>query len=110
MRQIAGSLAAGVDKSTWIITTYLVASASSFPISGWLAAVIGRKRYYMICVALFTLASLLCGFAGNLTILILFRILQGLGGGGMAPSEQAIIADTFRRHNARQRSRFMVWR
>ena len=95
LRQIAGSLAAGVDESTWIITTYLVASAVIIPISGWLAAVIGRKRYYMICVALFTLASLLCGFAGNLTILILFRILQGLGGGGMAPSEQAIIADTF---------------
>jgi DHA2 family multidrug resistance protein len=95
LRQIAGSLAAGVDESTWIVTTYLVASAVIIPISGWLSAVIGRKRYYMICVALFTLASLLCGLAGNLTILIVFRVLQGLGGGGMAPSEQAIIADTF---------------
>ena len=95
LRQIAGSLAAGVDESTWIVTTYLVASAIIIPISGWLSAVVGRKRYYMICVALFTVASLLCGLAGNLSILIVFRVLQGLGGGGMAPSEQAIIADSF---------------
>jgi DHA2 family multidrug resistance protein len=95
LRQIAGSLAAGVDESTWIVTTYLVASAIIIPISGWLSAVVGRKRYYMICVALFTFASLLCGLAGNLSILIVFRVLQGLGGGGMAPSEQAIIADSF---------------
>ena len=95
LRQIAGSLAAGVDESTWVITTYLVASAIIIPISGWLSAVVGRKRYYMICVALFTVASLLCGLAGNLSILIVFRVLQGLGGGGMAPSEQAILADTF---------------
>ncbi len=95
LRQIAGSLAAGVDESTWVITTYLVASAIIIPISGWLSEVIGRKRYYMMCVALFTIASLLCGLATNLPMLIVFRVLQGLGGGGMAPSEQAIIADTF---------------
>jgi DHA2 family multidrug resistance protein len=95
LRQIAGSLAAGVDESTWIVTTYLVASAVIIPISGWLSAVVGRKRYYMICVALFTIASFLCGIAGNLPMLIFFRVLQGLGGGGMAPSEQAIIADSF---------------
>jgi DHA2 family multidrug resistance protein len=95
LRQIAGSLAAGLDESTWIITTYLVANAVILPVSGWLADVIGRKRFYMLCVALFTVASLLCGLAPNLTSLILARILQGIGGGGMAPSEQAILADTF---------------
>jgi DHA2 family multidrug resistance protein len=95
LRQIAGSLAASAEESTWVITTYLVASAIIIPVSGWLSDVIGRKRYYMICVALFTIASLLCGIAPNLPVLIFFRIMQGLGGGGMAPSEQAIIADTF---------------
>lgn len=95
LRHIAGSLAAGVDESTWILTTYLIASAVIVPISGWLMGVIGRKRFYMLCVALFTLSSLLCGLAPSLPILIFFRILQGLGGGGMVPSEQAILADTF---------------
>ena len=95
LRYIAGSLAAGVDEATWVITTYLVANAVIIPISGWLSNVIGRKRYYMICVAIFTGASFLCGLAPNLGTLIFFRILQGLGGGGMAPSEQAILADSF---------------
>ena len=95
LRHIAGSLAAGVDESTWVITTYLVANAIVIPISGWLANVVGRKRFYMLCVAVFTLASLLCGLAQSLPTLIFFRILQGLGGGGMAPSEQSILADTF---------------
>ncbi|PWT93136.1 MAG: EmrB/QacA family drug resistance transporter [Proteobacteria bacterium] len=95
LRQIAGSLAAGVDESTWVITTYLVANAVIIPISGWLASVIGRKRFYMSCVAVFTVSSLLCGLSTSLPMLIFFRILQGLGGGGMAPSEQAILADTF---------------
>jgi DHA2 family multidrug resistance protein len=95
LRNIAGDLAAGVDEAAWIITTYLVANAVIIPVSGWLASVIGRKRYYMLCVATFTVASLLCGLAWNLQSLIVFRILQGLGGGGMAPSEQSILADTF---------------
>jgi DHA2 family multidrug resistance protein len=95
LRHIAGSLAAGVDESTWVITTYLVANAVVLPVSGWLASVLGRKRFYMLCVALFTVSSLLCGLATSLPMLIVFRILQGLGGGGMAPSEQAILADTF---------------
>lgn len=94
--QIAGSLAASQEEATWVITTYLVANAIIVPVSGWLASVIGRKRYYMICVGVFTAASLLCGLAWNLQSLIVFRVLQGLGGGGMAPSEQAILADTFR--------------
>jgi DHA2 family multidrug resistance protein len=95
LQQIAGDLGAGIDEATWIITTYLVANAVIIPVSGWLTGVLGRKRYYMICVATFTLSSLLCGLAWNLQSLIFFRILQGLGGGGMAPSEQAILADTF---------------
>ena len=95
LRHIAGGLAVGIDESTYIITSYLVANAIVLSISGWLATVIGRKRFYMICVGTFTLASLLCGFAWNLEALVLFRILQGLGGGGMATSEQAILADSF---------------
>jgi MFS transporter, DHA2 family, multidrug resistance protein len=95
LRYIAGSLAASVDESTWVVTTYLIANAVVLPASGWLSNVIGRKRFYMICVALFTVSSLLCGLAPSLSALIFFRILQGLGGGGMPTSEQAILADTF---------------
>jgi DHA2 family multidrug resistance protein len=95
LRYIAGSLAVSVDESTWIVTTYLIANAVILPVSGWLSNMIGRKRFYMICVAVFTVASLLCGLASSLTALIVFRILQGLGGGGMPTSEQAMLADTF---------------
>ena len=95
LRYIAGSLAVSVDESTWVVTTYLIANAVVLPVSGWLSNVIGRKRFYMICVALFTVASLLCGLASSLSALIVFRILQGLGGGGMPTSEQAMLADTF---------------
>ena len=92
---IAGGLSASQDESTWVLTSYLVSNAIVLPISGWLSDTIGRKRFYMICVALFTISSFLCGFALNLGMLIFFRILQGIGGGGLAPSEQAILADTF---------------
>ena len=95
LRYIAGSLAASVDESTWVVTTYLIANAVVLPASGWLSNVVGRKRFYMICVAVFTLSSLFCGLAPSLGALIFFRILQGLGGGGMPTSEQAILADTF---------------
>jgi DHA2 family multidrug resistance protein len=95
LRYIAGGLAVGIDESTYVITSYLVANAIVLSISGWLSSVIGRKRFYMICVATFTVASLLCGFAWSLQSLVMFRILQGLGGGGMATSEQAILADSF---------------
>ena len=95
LRYIAGSLAISVDESTWVVTTYLIANAVVLPISGWLSNVIGRKRFYMLCVAVFTFASLLCGLAGSLSALLLFRILQGIGGGGMPTSEQAMLADTF---------------
>jgi DHA2 family multidrug resistance protein len=92
---IAGSLGASQDEATWVLTSYLVASAVILPISGWLSNRFGRKRFYMTCVTMFTLCSLLCGLAPTLPFLILARILQGLGGGGLAPSEQAILADTF---------------
>src|SRR4051794_25314101 len=95
LRHIAGGLAVGIDESTYVITSYLVANAIVLAISGWLSTVIGRKRFYMICVATFAVASLLCGFAWSLESLVLFRIIQGLGGGGMATSEQAILADSF---------------
>jgi len=92
---IAGNLAAGVDESTWILTSYLVSNAVVLPVSGWISGRVGRKRFYMSCVALFTISSLLCGFAPSLGWLVFFRVLQGAGGGGLQPSEQAILADTF---------------
>jgi DHA2 family multidrug resistance protein len=92
---IAGTLGTSYDESTWILTSYLVANAVILPISGWLSDVIGRKRFYMLSVGVFTVASLMCGLAPNLTLLVAFRIFQGLGGGGMAPSEQAMLADSF---------------
>jgi DHA2 family multidrug resistance protein len=95
LRHIAGGLAVGIDESTYVITSYLVANAIVLSISGWLSTVIGRKQFYMICVATFAVASLLCGLAWSLQSLVFFRIIQGLGGGGMATSEQAILADSF---------------
>jgi MFS transporter, DHA2 family, multidrug resistance protein len=92
---IAGSLSAGQDESTWVLTSYLVSNAIVLPISAWASDRIGRKRFYMSCVLLFTLSSLLCGLSTTLPMLIFFRILQGAGGGGLGPSEQAILADTF---------------
>jgi len=92
---IAGTLGATSDESTWVQTSYLVANAIILPMSGWLSTRIGRKRFYMACVVLFTLSSMLCGLATSLPMLIAFRVMQGLGGGGLGPSEQAILADTF---------------
>ena len=92
---IAGGLAASQDESSWVLTSYLVSNAIVLPLSGWLSSVFGRKRFYMSCVALFTLSSFLCGIAPSLPLLIVFRVLQGVGGGGLQPSEQAILADTF---------------
>src|SRR5439155_3627441 len=92
---IAGSLSAGQDESTWVLTSYLVANAIILPMSGWLSSILGRKRFYMLCVATFTTASVLCGLATSLPMLIGFRILQGLSGGGLQPTEQSILADTF---------------
>jgi DHA2 family multidrug resistance protein len=92
---IAGSLSAGQDESTWVLTSYLVSNAIVLPLSGWLSSIMGRKNFYMSCVALFTISSFLCGLAPNLATLIFFRVLQGVGGGGLQPTEQAILADTF---------------
>src|SRR3546814_680086 len=92
---IAGGLSITSDQATWVLTSYLVANAVVIPISGWLSDAIGRKRYFMISIALFTISSLLCGLAPNLTTLVLARVFQGIGGGGLAPVEQSILADTF---------------
>lgn len=92
---IAGGLAVSYDESTWVLTSYLVSNAVVLPLSAWLSRVFGRKRYYMLCVVLFTFSSLLCGLAPSLGLLIFFRVLQGIGGGGLAPVEQAILVDTF---------------
>ena len=92
---IAGNLSASEDEATWVLTSYLVSNAIVLPLSAWLSEIFGRKRFYMTCVAFFTASSFLCGFAPNLGMLVFFRVLQGLGGGGLQPSEQAILADTF---------------
>src|SRR6266705_2016872 len=92
---IAVGLATSYDESTWVLTSYLVANAVVLPLSAWLSRVFGRKNYYMSCVALFSLSSLMCGLAPSLGLLIFFRVLQGIAGGGLAPVEQAILVDTF---------------
>jgi MFS transporter, DHA2 family, multidrug resistance protein len=92
---MAGNLGASNDESTWVLTSYLVSNAIVLPISGWLATRFGRKRFFLLCIFLFTVSSLLCGAAPTLGTLILFRVLQGAGGGGLQPMAQAILADTF---------------
>jgi DHA2 family multidrug resistance protein len=92
---IAGGLGATQDEATWVLTAYLVANAVILPAGAYMTTFIGRKKFYMICVALFGISSALCGIAPTLPILVFCRILQGIGGGGLAPSEQALLADTF---------------
>ncbi len=92
---MAGNLGASNDQSTWVLTSYLVSNAIVLPISGWLAGAIGRKRFFTICLFIFTVSSLLCGIAPSLGLLLFFRVLQGAGGGGLQPMAQAILADTF---------------
>ena len=92
---IAGGLGRSYDEVTWILTTYLVANAVVLPMSAWLSRVFGRKNYYMACVALFTITSFFCGIAPSLGVMLFARVLQGIGGGGLAPVEQAILVDTF---------------
>ncbi|HKF48664.1 MAG TPA: DHA2 family efflux MFS transporter permease subunit [Terracidiphilus sp.] len=92
---IAGSLGASEDEATWVLTSYLVANAIILPASAYFTTFIGRKRFYMMCVVLFGVSSMMCGLAPSLPLLIFFRVLQGMGGGGLQPSEQAILADTF---------------
>jgi MFS transporter, DHA2 family, multidrug resistance protein len=92
---IAGNLGASYDDSTWVLTSYLAANAIVLPISGWLAELIGRKRYFLLSLVVFTISSLLCGLAPSLPMLLLFRALQGVGGGGLQPMAQAILNDSF---------------
>ncbi len=94
---IAGSLSAGIDESTWVLTSYLVANAIVLPLTGWFSRIFGRKRFYMACVLIFVLSSLLCGLAPSLPLLVFFRILQGAGGGGLQPVSQAILVESFPR-------------
>lgn len=91
---LAGDLGASNDESTWVLTSYLVSNAVVLPISGWLANAFGRKRFFMLCILMFTITSLLCGIAPSLAALVFFRIIQGAGGGGLQPMAQAILADT----------------
>ena len=95
LEYIAGGLAISNDEATWVLTSYLVANAIIIPISGWLSDTIGRKRYFQISIALFTISSLVCGLAPNLSVLVMARVFQGIGGGGLAPVEQSMLADTF---------------
>src|SRR6266481_2006099 len=92
---IAGNLGASNDESTWVLTSYLVSNAVVLPISGFLVGWLGRKRFFLTCIVLFTASSFMCGIAPNLGLLLLFRVLQGAFGGGLQPMTQAILGDTF---------------
>src|SRR3984957_21296987 len=92
---IAGNLGASNEESTWVLTSYLVSNAIVLPTSGWLVGFLGRKRFFLICIVFFTASSLLCGVAPSLGLLLLFRVLQGVFGGGLQPMAQAILGDTF---------------
>src|SRR5215475_6282657 len=94
-RYIAGGLSAAVNDSEWVITSYLAANAFILPITGWLSAHFGRRNYFLLSIAVFTLASGLCGMASSLTQLIVFRVVQGLAGGGLQPSSQGVLLDAF---------------
>lgn len=94
---IAGSLSAGVDESTWVLTSYLVSNAIVLPLTGWFSTLFGRKKFFIGCVVLFTISSLLCGLAPSLPLLVFFRTIQGAGGGGLQPISQAILVDSFPR-------------
>ena len=94
---IAGSLSSGIDESTWVLTSYLVSNAIVLPLTGWFSRLFGRKRFYMSCVLIFIVSSLLCGLAPSLPLLVFFRVLQGAGGGGLQPVSQAILVESFPR-------------
>src|ERR1700739_4227503 len=97
LRYIVGGLSATVDDGEWVLTSYLAANAIILPITGWLSAHLGRRNYFLASIAIFTLSSLLCGLAGSLSQLILFRAIQGLAGGGLQPGSQGILLDAFPR-------------
>ena len=92
---IAGSLGASTDEGTWVLTSYLVSNAIVLPLGGWASSVLGRRNFFVFCIIVFTVSSFLCGAALSLPMLLLFRILQGAGGGGLQPMAQAIMADSF---------------
>src|SRR5450755_3308651 len=94
---ISGSLSAGIDESTWVLTSYLVSNAIVLPLSGWFSEIFGRQRFFIACVVIFTISSLLCGLAPLLPVLVICRVIQGAGGGGMQPTSQAILVDSFPR-------------
>src|SRR5580693_2080954 len=95
LRYISGGLAVSSDEASWVITTYLVANSIVLCASGWIAQMFGRKNFFMVCIALVTVSSLACGFAWNLQALLIFRVMQGLAGGGMTPVAQSILAAAF---------------
>src|SRR6201989_2341090 len=97
LRYIVGGLSATVDDGEWVLTSYLAANAVILPITGWLSAHLGRRNYFLVSIAVFSLSSLLCGMAGSLGQLILFRVIQGLAGGGLQPGSQGILLDAFPR-------------
>ena len=92
---IAGNLGASTDQGTWVLTSYLVANAIILPVGGWASSVLGRRNFFMTCIVIFTISSFLCGIAPSLPILLICRVLQGIGGGGLQPMAQAIMADSF---------------
>src|SRR5260370_24012505 len=96
---IAGNLSAGQDESTWVLTSYLVSNAIVLSLSGWFSGLIGRKKFYMTCVAIFTVSSFLCGLAPSLGVLVVFRVLQGIGGGGFPASEKVVLDERMSRAN-----------
>jgi DHA2 family multidrug resistance protein len=95
LRYIAGGLSATVNDGEWVLTSYLAANAIVLPITGWLSSHLGRRNYFLLSIGVFTLASALCGFAGSLGQLILFRVIQGLAGGGLQPCSQGVLLDKF---------------
>ncbi|MGE0679618.1 MAG: MFS transporter, partial [Candidatus Binatia bacterium] len=92
---IRGTLSAGVDEAAWVMTSYIIGNAVVIPLTGWLSGMFGRKRFFLFCIAVFTISSLFCGAAPNLTALVFFRVVQGLSGGVMMPLSQAILMETF---------------
>jgi MFS transporter, DHA2 family, multidrug resistance protein len=99
---IAGSLGASEDQSTWVLTSYLVSNAIVLPLGGWVSSLMGRRNFFVLCITIFTVASFLCGAAPTLPMLLIFRVIQGAGGGGMQPMAQAIMADSFEPHKRGQ--------
>ena len=99
---IAGSLGASLDQGTWVLTSYLVSNAIVLPLGAWASSVMGRKNFFLICIVIFTVASFFCGIAPTLPLLIVFRVIQGAGGGGLQPMAQAIMADSFEPHKRGQ--------